>query len=156
MQVVEPRRHGGVERDFEDRLLVGRFRQQGLLRGDGEEEFRGLAEVVASRDGIGGVVGQKRTYFSWRFVVDFAGGNLPLIGKNVKVEPVINASRGTIEIASARPLQSTGGYRAMFDLKPVDADSTPVDLRLYLRADGQPLTETWFYQWSPPEDRRLA
>ena len=32
----------------------------------------------------------------------------------------------------------------------------PVDLRLYLRADGQPLTETWFYQWSPPEDRRSA
>jgi periplasmic glucans biosynthesis protein len=111
----------------------------------------GLAEVVATRDGIGGIVGQKRSYFSWRFAIDFAGGNLPLIGKSVKVEPVINASRGRIEIASARPLASTGGYRAIFDLKPEDDNPAPVDLRLFLRADGQPLTETWIYQWSRPE-----
>jgi periplasmic glucans biosynthesis protein len=111
----------------------------------------GLAEVVATRDGIGGIVGQKRKYFSWRFVIDFAGGSLPLIAKNAKVEPVINASRGTIEIASARPLASTGGYRAMFDLKPEDENPAPIDLRLYLRVDGQPLSETWMYQWSPPE-----
>ena len=109
-----------------------------------------LAEVVATRDGIGGVVGQKRKYFSWRFVIDFAGGSLPLIAKNAKVEPVINTSRGTIEIASARPLASTGGYRAMFDLKPDDDNPAPIDLRLFLRVDGQPLTETWIYQWTPP------
>jgi glucans biosynthesis protein len=42
------------------------------------------------------------------------------------------------------------GYRAMFDLKPADGDSAPVDLRLYLKSDGQPLTETWNYQWLPP------
>jgi glucans biosynthesis protein len=110
-----------------------------------------LAEVLATRDGIGGVVGQKRKYFSWRFVIDFAGGSLPLIAKNAKVEPVIDASRGTVEIASARPLASTGGYRAMFDLKPGDDSPAPIDLRLYLRVDGQPLSETWMYQWSPPE-----
>jgi periplasmic glucans biosynthesis protein len=110
----------------------------------------GLAEVAATRDGVGGVVGQKHKYFSWRFVVDFAGGSLPLIAKNAKVEPVINASRGTIEITSARLLASTGGYRAMFDLKPEDDNPVPIDLRLFLRVDGQPLTETWMYQWSPP------
>ena len=76
-----------------------------------------LAQVVATRTGIGGIVGQKRKYFSWRFVVDFAGGDLGMIGKNVKVEPVITASRGQIEITSARPLDSIQGYRAMFDLK---------------------------------------
>ncbi|HZI85030.1 MAG TPA: glucan biosynthesis protein D [Casimicrobiaceae bacterium] len=116
----------------------------------------GLAEVVATRDGIGGVVGQKRSHFSWRFVIDFAGGNLPLIGKDVKVEPVITASRGKVEIASARPLASTGGYRAMFDVRPPEGDTAPVDLRLFLRVDGQPLTETWLYQWSPREERRSA
>jgi periplasmic glucans biosynthesis protein len=112
-----------------------------------------LAQVVATRTGLGGVVGQSRRYFSWRFVVDFACANLSMIGKDIKVEPVITASRGQIEITSARPLDAVRGYRAMFDLKPTDDSVAPVDLRLYLRADGQPLTETWIYQWTPPAQR---
>jgi glucans biosynthesis protein len=108
-----------------------------------------LAQVVATRTGLGGVVGQKRTHFSWRFVVDFAGGDLSILGKNAKVEPVITASRGQIEIPSARPLDAVQGYRAIFDLKPIDDSRAPVNLRLYLRANGQPLTETWLYQWTP-------
>lgn len=109
-----------------------------------------LAQVVATRTGVGGVIGQKRRYFSWRFVVDFAGANLAMIGKDTRVEPVITASRGEIEITSARPLHSVRGYRAMFDLKPTDNSVEPINLRLYLRAGGQPLTETWAYQWTPP------
>jgi glucans biosynthesis protein len=108
-----------------------------------------VAQVVATRTGLGGVVGQKRTHFSWRFVVDFAGGDLSILGKNAKVEPVITASRGQIEIPSARPLDAVQGYRAIFDLKPIDDSRAPVNLRLYLRANGQPLTETWLYQWTP-------
>ncbi len=54
----------------------------------------GLATVRATRDGIGGVVGQKRTYFSWRFVVDFAGGDFGEINERADVMPVITASRG--------------------------------------------------------------
>jgi glucans biosynthesis protein len=110
-----------------------------------------LAQVVATRTGVGGIVGQKRTYFSWRFVVDFAGSNLAMLGKDVQLEPVITASRGQIEITSVRPLEAVRGYRAMFDLKPTDDNVAPVDLRLYLRANGQPLTETWLYQWTPPD-----
>jgi glucans biosynthesis protein len=52
-----------------------------------------------------------------------------------------------------RPLEAVRGYRAMFDLKPTDDSVAPIDLRLYLRANGQPLTETWLYQWTPPEQR---
>jgi glucans biosynthesis protein len=110
-----------------------------------------VAEVVATRDGIGGIVGQRRTHFSWRFAVDFVGGRLASIGRDANVEPVISASRGKIELASARPLESIGGYRAVFDVRPADADTTPIDLRLFLRANGEALTETWSYQWSPPE-----
>jgi glucans biosynthesis protein len=108
-----------------------------------------LAQVVATRTGLGGIVGQKRTYFSWRFVVDFAGSNLSMLGKDVNVEPVITASRGQIEITSVRPLEAVRGYRAMFDLRPTDDSVVPVELRLYLRANGQPLSETWLYQWTP-------
>lgn len=115
-----------------------------------------LAQVVATRTGIGGVVGRKRGYFSWRFVVDFAGAGLAMIGADTRVEPVITASRGRVEIASARPLDSVRGYRAMFDLRPADDGVEPVTLRLYLRANGQPLTETWLYQWTPPPPDRRA
>lgn len=114
-----------------------------------------LAHVVATRTGIGGVVGRKRNYFSWRFVVDFAGGELGTLGRDAKVEPIITASRGQIEIASARPLKSVKGYRAMFDLKPNDDDAEPINLRLFLRSGGRALTETWLYQWTPPADRRF-
>jgi periplasmic glucans biosynthesis protein len=108
------------------------------------------AQVVATRTGIGGVIGQQRKYFSYRFAVDFTGGEFARLAKDAQVEPVISASRGEIEIASARPQVEIGGYRAMFDLKPTDGSTEPIDLRLYLRHCGQPLTETWLYQWTPP------
>jgi glucans biosynthesis protein len=112
-----------------------------------------LGRAVATRTGLGGYVGRKRTYFSWRFVVDFAGGNLFMLGKDVEVEPVITASHGQIEVPSVRPLETVRGYRVTFDLKPTDDSVVPVNLRLYLRLNGQPLTETWLYQWTPPEQR---
>lgn len=114
-----------------------------------------LGHAISTRTGIGGVVGQKRRYFSWRFAIDFAGGELAGLPRGATVEPVITASRGNVEIPSARPLESVDGYRAIFDLKPDDSIE-PIDLRLYLRRNGQPLTETWVYQWVPPrpEERR--
>lgn len=115
-----------------------------------------LARVVATRTGAGGVIGKQRTYYSRRFVVDFAGGTLSRLGVGVKVEPVIFASRGEVEIASARPLAAVSGYRAMFDLKPTDDTTEPLDLRLYLRSGTRTLSETWLYQWTPPPPSRRA
>jgi glucans biosynthesis protein len=118
-----------------------------------------LAQVVATRSGIGGVVGHARQGFSWRFVIDFAGGEVATLGKGVQVEPLISASRGTIEIPSARPLDVVRGYRAIFDIRPPDASIEPIDLRLQLRVDGQPVSETWLFQWVPPslaERKRLV
>jgi glucans biosynthesis protein len=109
-----------------------------------------LAQVVATRAGIGGIVGQKRPYFSRRFVVDFAGGDFNLLGADAHVVPVISATRGQVEITSARPLHEIGGWRAMFDLKPTDDRTEPINLRLFLALNGQPLTETWLYQYTPP------
>jgi glucans biosynthesis protein len=111
------------------------------------------AVVVATRTGIGGVVGKKRSYFSWRFAVDFAGGDLSLMGPNAKVEPVITASQGTVEITSARPLDDIQGYRAMFDLRVPGDVKGPINLRMYLSAGGQAMSETWLYQWTPPDKR---
>ena len=109
-----------------------------------------LARVFATRTGIGGIIGRKRTYFSWRFVVDFAGGELPGLGENAKLVPIISASRGRVEITSVRPLHSIHGYRAMFDLALTDDSVEPINLRLFLSVDGQALSETWLYQYTPP------
>jgi glucans biosynthesis protein len=109
-----------------------------------------LARCVATRTGIGGVVGRERTHDSQRFAVDFAGGDLALLDPETRVEAVVSASAGRIEITSARPLESVRGYRAMFDLVPDRASAEPINLRLFLRADGQPLSETWLYDYLPP------
>lgn len=109
-----------------------------------------LARVVATRTGIGGIVGQPRRHFSWRFVVDFSGGPLAMLGRATAVEPVISASRGVVELPSARPLEPLGSYRAMFDLQPETDSVAPIDLRLHLRVGSQALSETWLYQWTPP------
>lgn len=115
-----------------------------------------LAQVVATRTGIGGVIGRKRTYYSRRFVVDFAGGRLAQLPASARVEPVISVSHGAVEITSARPLAALAGYRAMFDLRPPDTDSEPITLRLFLRASGEALSETWLYQWTPPTPAERA
>ncbi|HUL17804.1 MAG TPA: glucan biosynthesis protein D [Steroidobacteraceae bacterium] len=116
-----------------------------------ENPFRPpLALAHATRTGIGGIVGQKRTHFSWRFVVDFGGGDLDMLGAGANVVPMISASRGRIEIPSARPRRPLNEWRAMFDLVPPDESTEPINLRCYLALDGQPLTETWLYQYTPP------
>ena len=76
-----------------------------------------------------------------------------MFDENTKVESVVTADRGEVELVSARPLKPIKGYRAMFDVKLTDNDPEPVNLRLFLRSDGLPLSETWLYQWTPPVDR---
>lgn len=115
-----------------------------------------LGIVQATRTGIGGVVGQPRDKFSRRFAVDFAGGTLGMLDRDAGVEAVVTASRGHLELVSARPLDAINGFRAMFDLVP-DESTDPIELRLYLKLDEQALTETWLYQYLPPdpEDRNV-
>lgn len=108
-----------------------------------------LARCVATRTGLGGVVGQKRTAYAQRFAVDFAGGDLSLLDESVRVEARITATRGTLALVSARPLASIKGFRAMFDVLPGE-DASPIGLRLFLAANDQALSETWIYEWTPP------
>jgi glucans biosynthesis protein len=45
----------------------------------------------------------------------------------------------------------------MFDLWPTDESTEPINLRLFLALNGEPLTETWIYQYNPPpaDQRKL-
>lgn len=121
-----------------------------------------LATCVATRTGVGGVIGQKRAHWSYRFAIDFAGG--PLSGLdvlNAKIEPVITVSTGEVEIVSARPLDAVKGVRAMFDIVPGDFVG-PITLRMHLKGtvsgSERALSETWLYEWMPPPlaERTLA
>ncbi len=107
------------------------------------------ARVVATRTGLGGVVGQPRKHFSWRFAIDFAGGQFNMVGGDIKPALDLHASAGKVELTSVRPLHEINGYRAMFDLVPPAGHTEPINLRLFLKANGHALSETWLYQYSP-------
>jgi periplasmic glucans biosynthesis protein len=117
-----------------------------------------LAQTIATRTGIGGTVGQKRQYYSWHFAVDFSGGELAALTKDANVEAVISTSKGTTEHVTAHYIDEIKGYRALFDIRPPEDSNDAIDLRMYLRIDNRPLTETWIYQWLPPsvKDRKAA
>jgi glucans biosynthesis protein len=112
-----------------------------------------LAQVIATRTGIGGTIGQKRTLYSWHFAVDFAGGELGALAKDAAVEAVVTASSGEILHLTAHYVPEFNGYRALFDVQPPSQSEAPIDLRMYLRIQGRPLSETWIYQYTPPTIR---
>ena len=109
-----------------------------------------LARVVDSFSGLGGAVGKRRTRFSWRFAIDFAGGPLAKLGKDAKVQAAIKTSAGEVELATVLPLQSINGYRVRFDLVPPDESEAPINLSLILKSGDRTLSETWTYQFTPP------
>lgn len=111
-----------------------------------------VARCVASRIGRGGQPGKPRPKGVYKFAVEFAGAALdPLWGDTVKAEPVISASAGTVSGAFMEPVPGTRRWRAIFDLTP--PSDTPVELRLYIRGNGDALTETWLYQFRAIRER---
>ena len=79
----------------------------------------GLATVRATRTGIGGIVGQKRAYFSWRFVVDFAGGNFALLDDHANVDAgdfgIARQGGDHLRPAVSRAQRLAGHVRPAFD-----------------------------------------
>ena len=110
-----------------------------------------LARTVASRSGPGGNIGQARSPLARRFVVDFAGGALAMIAPRVDIAARIETSHGLIENTDVRRLEAIRGVRTSFDVRRDAAHAEPINLRLQLVVDGQPVSETWLYQWSPPD-----
>ena len=108
-----------------------------------------LARCIATRLGNGGRPGEPRPQGVRKFMVEFLGGPLADLPFGVKPEAVLNASRGTFSyiFTEAVPNGVPGHWRAQFDLT-VDGDA-PVDLRLFLRAGEQALSETWLFQYHP-------
>ena len=57
----------------------------------------------------------------------------------------------------AYPIATTDRWRVSFDLDmgPPDPGDTPIDLRMYLRHEGQAKSETWIYQAFPSQLRAM-
>ncbi len=109
-----------------------------------------LGRCVATRLGRGGQPGRPRPSSGVRkFEVEFLGGPLAQLPYGVKPELVLWSSRGefTYTYAEAVPDDVPGHWRALFDLTADGND--PVEMRLYLKAGGEVLTETWLYQYRP-------
>ncbi len=109
-----------------------------------------LGKVVATRLGRGGQPGLPRPKGLRKFMVEFLGGPLATLPFGVKPELVVSASRGTFgpyQLIEAVPDGVAGHWRAQFDLSVEGTD--PVEMRAFLRSGGQPLTETWLFQYHP-------
>ncbi|MGO9546433.1 MAG: glucan biosynthesis protein [Rhodomicrobium sp.] len=108
-----------------------------------------LGRCVATRLGRGGQPGKARPNGVRKFAVEFLGGPLEHLPFGVLPELVLWSSRGefTYTFAEAVPDNVPGHWRALFDLTAEGTD--PIEIRLYLKAGAQVLTETWLYQYRP-------
>ncbi len=103
-----------------------------------------LAQVVATRLGAGGIPGRPPLKGTVKYVVDFRGGKLDQYRNRGDVELNVSAQSGRIEREAVYPVVGTDKWRVMFDFTAASDD--PVDIRLYLRKDGEALSETWLFQ----------
>jgi len=87
-----------------------------------------------------------------RFLVDFAGGDLAYyVADPGKIEAVASSTAGTVTRTNVQANPSINGLRAMIDVALKPGETT--DLRLFLRAGGRTLTETWTCPWTAPGGR---
>jgi glucans biosynthesis protein len=87
-----------------------------------------------------------------KFVVEFDGGGLTALPEKAEPEAMIGSSRGEISRVFTEKVPGTERWRAVFDLEAEGED--PVELRLYLTAGREPLSETWLYQYRPAAGAR--
>ena len=83
-------------------------------------------------------------------MIEFFGGPLKNLPKGVIPEPVLWASRGSFAAyrhTDAVPNDVPGHWRTQFDL--LVEGNEPVEMRCFLKAGDQVLSETWLYQYHP-------
>ncbi len=123
------------------------YRLRYRLHWQAEEPFKSnLARCVATRIGRGGEPG-KRPPGVHKFEVEFKGGELARLAPGIRPEAVLTSTGGKISnvMTEAIPDGEAGQWRAFFDLAAQDT----VEIRLFLKAGAQTLTETWLYQFHP-------
>lgn len=84
---------------------------------------------------------------SRRFLIDFSGGELEYFAQDTAlVEAVASISYGSVLRAFVVPNPHIKGVRAIVDVQAPNGGTG--DIRVFLRAKGRALTETWTFPWS--------
>lgn len=87
----------------------------------------------------------------YRFVIDFDSDRLRAVPAEAPPTGVVTAGPGQDagELTDQHVVKNpaTGGWRLSFQLKP--RTNMPIELRAFLTADGDALTETWSYVLLP-------
>lgn len=104
---------------------------------DAPERLR-LAPVTATRSGRGSAEGRRL------FAVDFSGDDF---SAEPELKTVLTASPGTILNRRLYRYPERRTIRVAFELDPAGAKAC--ELRLLLRREDRPVTETWLYRWTP-------
>jgi glucans biosynthesis protein len=97
-----------------------------------------LASCVSSRRGR---IGNRQ-----RFAVEMAGDLFADLAKAEAASADVHATPGKIVSVRLFPNKDRHSVRVVFDLDP--GSETYSELRLTLRVDNQPASETWLYRWT--------
>lgn len=122
--------------------LILRYRMHWGL--DGPEQP--VARVRDTRIGAGGIPGDPAADDRRKVVIDFIGGRLADLPPEAEVTAALEADGIDTTEPVVQRHEVTNGRRVFFDL-PAPTD-TAAELRCRLMADGEPISETWSYQWS--------
>jgi len=107
-----------------------------------------IARTVATRIGTGGEPGKPRPANLYRFAVEFDRPSvLTKIPYGVFPDVILTTSSGTVVRRFAEPVPNGNIWRAVFDFECQPQQIA--EMRLYLALNGEPLTETWLYQFDP-------
>jgi glucans biosynthesis protein len=118
------------------------------LHWTGDAPDTDLARVVATRSGRPGQPGGERVTEGRRIAVEFRGANLLPLRKAIDIQADVTARGGRISQLSHYPAaqheaegETDALWRVTFDV--ICDGAEPADVRVVLRQNGRPLTETW-------------
>jgi glucans biosynthesis protein len=105
-----------------------------------------LARVVATRSGVAGEPGREGPAEGRKIDVEFRGQNLLALRAAIDIQADVTSRNGQIRLVSHYPgaRHETGPdalWRVTFDVVPDGQE--PVDVRVVLRQNGRPISETW-------------
>lgn len=113
------------------------------------DRLHGYAQTQHSFNGSDLEDGHVEGHGTKRFIVDFAGGDLRYhLSAPDRVEIEASVTAGAITGTIVQPNAAAGGFRAIVDARLPDGETA--ELRMYLKARGQTLSETWTSTWTAP------
>jgi glucans biosynthesis protein len=103
------------------------------------------ASVVDSRGGRtpGAPANSRRR----RFLVEFTGDMFANAQNASDIAPNLKVAPGTVIGIRTFLSRERKSFRVLFDVDP--ASETYIELRLLLQMQGNPISETWLYRWTP-------